>query len=202
MNRAILLAILAAVLLFPAIKRYLNAQALASVLSIYPGVQMLDCDAYNAGTVIATDEPDDIRIEWKINPFVEPKLIIAHYTKRELQDLIVTGKFKQSWNVDNALYKEYLKRNIPYAGPAPTLRDLTPIGIIPSFEHPVWGKLLEDWNAHHAPQLANTDFGHAMVWPNTWLKGHDARQYDRACRIISTTPGLVVSDAIDTELGQ
>jgi hypothetical protein len=83
------------------------------------------------------------------------------------------------------------------ARPAPTLLDLTPIGIIPPFEHPVWSKLLEDWNAHHyAPQLANTDYGHAMVWPNTWLKAHDEEQYDRACKIISATAGLYWSSAM------
>jgi hypothetical protein len=40
-----------------------------------------------------------------------------------------------------------------------------------------------------------------MVWPNHWLKEHDPEQYHRSCKIISTTPNLIVSDAIDTELG-
>jgi hypothetical protein len=80
--------------------------------------------------------------------------------------------------------------------------DLEPISPPAPYTHLVWQKLIDDWNSHHAEreQLENNEFAHTVVWPNRWLKLNQPSQYQRSCKIISTTPGVKVTDAIDTEL--
>lgn len=104
--------------------------------------------------------------------------------------------------VTDAQLKELVRKGKEEAEQQAEKPNLTPIGPTPAFNHPVWAKLLADWNAHHQgkQRLTNNAFGHKMVWPNTWVKTYEPEQYERLCKIISTTPHLIVCDAIDTEM--